>query len=122
MGDAAIRLKNDLLSEHSFGITFIGFIVPNKESNTIEDVDGEKSRIIGCVKDIPDFFDKGKVDKIYWTLATTKESQIKEVINFCEKHMVRFYLVPNILMFPYSPFCYRSYSDEAVPKLVSRNF
>jgi Undecaprenyl-phosphate glucose phosphotransferase len=114
MGDTATRLKNDLLSEHSFGITFIGFIVPNKESHTIEETVGEESRIIGCVKDIPDLIDKGKVDKVYWTLPTTKESQIKEVINLCEKHMVRFYLVPNILMLPFRNFGVESYASLPV--------
>ncbi|GAB6013134.1 undecaprenyl-phosphate glucose phosphotransferase [Viscerimonas tarda] len=49
---------------------------------------------IGKISDVEQFCFDNHVDEIYCTLPGSQETKILQLLNFAEKHMIRFYLVP----------------------------
>ncbi len=51
---------------------------------------------LGKVSDVEAWLEKNKVDQIYCNLPSNRSAEIINTINYCEKHFVRFYSVPNV--------------------------
>ena len=76
------------LSSSDYGFNFLGFFDDNANL--------EKSlpNYIGKISDVEQFCFENQVDEIYCTLPGNQETKILQLLNFAEKHMIRFYLVP----------------------------
>ena len=51
---------------------------------------------LGNVKDVFEWLEHNRVDQIYCNLPSSRSVEIVNVINFCERHFVRFFSVPNV--------------------------
>lgn len=51
---------------------------------------------LGNVKDVFAWLEHNHVDQIYCNLPSSRSVEIVNVINFCERHFVRFFSVPNV--------------------------
>ena len=51
---------------------------------------------LGNVKDVFAWLEHNRVDQIYCNLPSSRSVEIVNVINFCERHFVRFFSVPNV--------------------------
>lgn len=76
------------LSSSVYGYKIIGFFDDNK---SLKDT---LPNYIGSTSEVEKFCIENKVDEIYCTLPGNQESKILNLINFSEKNMIRFYLVP----------------------------
>lgn len=51
---------------------------------------------LGMVSDVVAWLAENRVDQIYCNLPSSRSNEIVQIINYCEKHFVRFYSVPNV--------------------------
>lgn len=76
------------LSSVAYGYKVYGVFDDNEASEkTVKDYKGS-------VSDVEEFCSANKIDEIYCTLPGSQEAKILKLINFSEKNMIRFYLVP----------------------------
>lgn len=79
---------NKELKKSDYGYKILGFFDDRAES--AEDV----PNYLGIIADVKEFCKNNKVDEIYCTLPGNQEMKILDLITYCEKNMIRFYLVP----------------------------
>lgn len=77
-------MKDDL----AYGFNVMGFFDDNL---SLENV---LPNYLGMTKDVESYVSAHDVDEIYCTLPGTNDEKIVRMLNFAEKHMVRFYIVP----------------------------
>ena len=82
-----------LTSDVSLGYNFLGFFDDNYPQSK------ENGMVIGKVENVNDFALKNKVDEIYYALSDTSVAAVKELIEFSEKNMIRFKIVPEHLRY-----------------------
>lgn len=76
------------LKGSDFGYKVLGFFDDNEEyKDNLPDY-------LGKVSEIQDYARENKIDEIYCTLPGNQEDKVLSLITFSEKHMIRFYLVP----------------------------
>lgn len=77
-------MKDDL----AYGFNVMGFFDDNI---SLKDV---LPNYLGKTSEVEDYVLENNVDEIYCTLPGTNDGKILRMLNFAEKHMVRFYIVP----------------------------
>ena len=77
-------MKDDL----SYGFNIFGFFDDNI---ALKDA---LPNYLGNTNEVEDYVLKHDIDEIYCTLPGTNDGKIVRLLNFAEKHMVRFYIVP----------------------------
>ncbi|RHJ81917.1 undecaprenyl-phosphate glucose phosphotransferase [Parabacteroides sp. AM08-6] len=77
-------MKDDL----SYGFNIMGFFDDNLALKTV------LPNYLGMTHEVEDFVLANDVDEIYCTLPGTNDEKILRMLNFAEKHMIRFYIVP----------------------------
>jgi putative colanic acid biosynthesis UDP-glucose lipid carrier transferase len=77
-------MKDDL----AYGFTVMGFFDDNE---ALKDV---LPNYLGNTNEVNDYVSRHGVDEIYCTLPGTQDEKILKLLNFAEKSMVRFYIVP----------------------------
>lgn len=77
-------MKDDL----SYGFNILGFFDDNLSLKSV------LPNYLGMTKDVESFVLANEVDEIYCTLPGTNDEKIVRLLNFAEKHMIRFYIVP----------------------------
>lgn len=77
-------MKDDL----SYGFNVLGFFDDNI---ALKDA---LPNYLGNTDEVEDYVLKHDIDEIYCTLPGTNDGKIARLLNFAEKHMVRFYIVP----------------------------
>ena len=77
-------MKDDL----SYGFNIFGFFDDNV---ALKDA---LPNYLGNTNEVEDYVLKHDIDEIYCTLPGTNDGKIVRLLNFAEKHMVRFYIVP----------------------------
>lgn len=77
-------MKDDL----SYGFNICGFFDDNI---ALKDA---LPNYLGSTKEVEDYVLKHEIDEIYCTLPGTNDGKIVRLLNFAEKHMIRFYIVP----------------------------
>lgn len=87
-GKTAIGVYNELKSSE-YGYNVLG-IFENKTDTT----DLNAIPILGNIQQIEKYCTENKVDEVYCTLPNSEETTIVRLINFAERNMIRFYLVP----------------------------
>lgn len=77
-------MKDDL----SYGFNILGFFDDNLSLRSV------LPNYLGMTHEVEDFVLANDVDEIYCTLPGTNDEKIVRLLNFAEKHMIRFYIVP----------------------------
>lgn len=77
-------MKDDL----SYGFNILGFFDDNLSLKSV------LPNYLGMTSDVESFVCANDVDEIYCTLPGSNDAKIVHLLNFAEKHMIRFYIVP----------------------------
>lgn len=77
-------MKDDL----SYGLNVLGFFDDNLSLKSV------LPNYLGMTYEVEDFVLANDVDEIYCTLPGTTDEKMVRLLNFAEKHMIRFYIVP----------------------------
>ena len=102
-------MKNDL----AYGFDIAGFFDDNVSLRY------SLPNYLGMTHEVEDYVSEHEVDEIYCTLPGTQDAKILRMMNFAEKNMIRFYIVPEL---------YRNVKKslvlemiESIPLLTVRN-
>lgn len=87
-GKNGMELYKVMKDDMAYGFNFMGFFDDNL---SLKDV---LPNYLGMTHEVEDFVLSHEVDEIYCTLPGTHDEKILRMLNFAEKHMVRFYIVP----------------------------
>jgi putative colanic acid biosynthesis UDP-glucose lipid carrier transferase len=83
-----MELYHVIKTELSYGFKVLGFF----DDNTIlADV---LPNYLGTTDKIQEFANHNEIDEIYCTIPGTNSEKISDLLNFAEKHMIRFYIIP----------------------------
>jgi putative colanic acid biosynthesis UDP-glucose lipid carrier transferase len=77
-------MKNDL----AYGFTVMGFFDDNEVLKEV------LPNYLGNTNEVNDYVSRHGIEEIYCTLPGTQDEKILKLLNFAEKNMVRFYIVP----------------------------
>lgn len=77
-------MKDDL----SYGFSVMGFFDDNISLQTV------LPNYLGLTSEVEKYALANDIDEIYCTLPGTNDEKILRMLNFAEKHMIRFYIVP----------------------------
>ena len=89
-GEVANQLYDYFISDDVLGVRVEGVF---SDSNILFDM---KNRIqSGRFEDFEDFSIKNDIDEIYYTMPLTYTQKIKGLVDFCDKNMIRFKVVPD---------------------------
>ena len=87
-GKNGMNLYSEMKKEMSYGYSIFGFFDDNiLLNNTLPNY-------LGMTHEVENFVIKNNIDEIYCTLPNSQDEKIIRLLNFAEKNMVRFYIVP----------------------------
>ena len=87
-GKNGMELYHVIKTDLSYGFNILGFF----DDNTIlKDV---LPNYLGTINQVEDFTKNHEIDEIYCTIPGTNSEKISELLNFAEKNMIRFYIIP----------------------------
>ena len=89
-GDVARQLYTYFISDNILGIMIKGIFSDNTLTFNV------KEDISVCeIEMFKDFALENSIDEVYYTLPLTYTENIKELVNFCDKNMIRLMIVPD---------------------------
>jgi len=87
-GKNGMNLYAEMKKEMAYGYYVYGFFDDNiLLKNTLPN-------FLGMTHEVENFALKNSIDEIYCTLPNSQDEKIMRIFNFAEKHMIRFYIVP----------------------------
>ena len=87
-GKNGMNLYAEMKKEMAYGYFIYGFFDDNiLLKNTLPNY-------LGMTHEVEDFIINNNIDEIYCTLPNSQDEKIIRLFNFAEKHMVRFFIVP----------------------------
>ena len=87
-GKNGMNLFAEMKKEMAYGYFIYGFFDDNiLLKNTLPNY-------LGMTHEVEEYVIKNNIDEIYCTLPNSQDEKIIRLFNFAEKHMVRFYIVP----------------------------
>ena len=87
-GKNGMELYHVIKTDLSYGFNVLGFF----DDNTIlKDV---LPNYLGPISQVEEFVKNNDIDEIYCTIPGTNSEKISELLNFAEKNMIRFYIIP----------------------------
>jgi putative colanic acid biosynthesis UDP-glucose lipid carrier transferase len=87
-GKNGMELYRVMNNELDYGFTVMGFFDDNVALREV------LPNYLGNTDDVNHYVDTHGIDEIYCTLPGTQDAKILKLLNFAEKHMIRFYIVP----------------------------
>lgn len=86
-------LWRTLFADASYGYHLKGYFEDFSNENF-----SQKVNYLGTVKDVLPFLSQEnvKIDELYCCLPTTSNHELCEIMDYCENHFIRFYVVPDI--------------------------
>ncbi|MDR2775595.1 MAG: undecaprenyl-phosphate glucose phosphotransferase [Tannerella sp.] len=87
-GKNGMELYHVIKTDLSYGFNIIGFFDDNV---ILKDV---LPNYLGTLDQIETFVKNNEIDEIYCTIPGTNSEKISELLNFAEKNMIRFYIIP----------------------------
>lgn len=87
-GKNGIELYRVMKEDLSYGFNVMGFLDDNL---TLKEA---LPNYLGMTHETETFALANNVDEIYYTLPGTQDEKMLRIMNFAEKHMIRFYIVP----------------------------
>lgn len=88
-GTSAGKIVYDQLMGSEYGYKVLGYFDDDEESQN-----AFPAKYLGKTSDFEQYLDTHAVDEIYCCLIGDREIQVNSIITYAEKHMIRFYLVP----------------------------
>ena len=87
-GKNGMELYAEMKKEMAYGYNIFGFFDDNiLLKNTLPN-------FLGMTHEVEEFVLKNNIDEIYCTLPNSQDEKITRMLNFSEKHMIRFYIIP----------------------------
>ena len=87
-GKNGMNLFAEMRKEMAYGYNIYGFFDDNiLLKNTLPNY-------LGMTYEVEDFVLNNNIDEIYCTLPNSQDEKIIRMLNFAEKHMIRFFIVP----------------------------
>lgn len=111
-GESGKAIYNQLKNS-DFGYRVKGYFDNN---STIKD---DMPKYLGHLETIQEYILDHDIDEVYYTLTDNTENKITDLILFCEKNMVRFFLIPEFFNYVKRRFILRFI--DSVPILSMRN-
>lgn len=74
-----------------FGYRVIGYFYDAPVANLMESLN-----YLGSVDDIIPYLNDHRVDHVYCSLPSKRETEILQIFSYCEHHCIRFFSVPNV--------------------------
>jgi Undecaprenyl-phosphate glucose phosphotransferase len=93
-GEVAKQLNNYFNSDDVLGVKLIGVF-----SDSTISFAAKKGVISGDLVDLELFALKSDIDEIFYTMPLTYTKKIKDLVDFCDKYMIRFKIVPDFRSF-----------------------
>lgn len=87
-GKNGMELYHVIKTDLSYGFNVLGFFDDNR---ILKDV---LPNYLGTIDEIEEFVKRHDIDEIYCTIPGTSSEKISELLNFAEKNMIRFYIIP----------------------------
>ena len=88
-GKNGLELSRIMKDDMGYGFNVLGFFDDNVQLKTaIPDY-------LGMTHEVEDFVRTHEVDEIYCTLPGTQDEKIVRMMSYAEKHMIRFYIIPD---------------------------
>jgi len=87
-GKNGMALFSEMSKEMAYGYNVYGFF----DDNLL--LKRTMSNYLGMTHEVEDFVLENSIDEIYCTLPNSQDEKITRMLNFAEKHMVRFYIIP----------------------------
>lgn len=87
-GKNGMELYAEMKKEMAYGYNVYGFFDDNILLKTT------LPNYLGMTHEVEDFVLENNIDEIYCTLPNSQDEKIMRMLNFAEKHMIRFYIVP----------------------------
>jgi putative colanic acid biosynthesis UDP-glucose lipid carrier transferase len=87
-GKNGMELYRVMKNELAYGFTIMGFFDDNVALKEV------LPDYLGNTDEVNDYVSRHTIDEIYCTLPGTQDEKILKLLNFAEKNMVRFYIVP----------------------------
>ena len=84
-------LYDCMMSDLSIGYKVLGYFEDQPSTHL-----PEKLERIGNISQVIDWLDQNHVDNLYCNLPSTRSKDIVAIINYCDKHFIHFYSVPNV--------------------------
>ena len=84
-------LYDCMMSELSIGFKVLGYFEDQPSRHL-----PEKLERLGTVSEVIDWLDHHYVDNLYCNLPSSRSDEIVAIINYCDKHFIHFYSVPNV--------------------------
>lgn len=84
----SFRIYHYLLSDKAMGYKFYGFFFDDKEKH-------QKYKA-GNLSDVQKFCLKNSIDEIFFTLSTTNDKFLSEIIQFCDNNFIKLRLIPSL--------------------------
>ncbi len=84
-----LELYKELNNEKASGYKFLGFIDDNQSLET-----SLEQLFLGKISEMETLIVENKIDEIYCALPDSQHDTIVKIMNFCEKNMLQFHLIP----------------------------
>ncbi len=111
-GPVALETYNLLANHSEYGFEFLGFFTDDE----FEEDKGRK--LLGKIDDIEKFAENNKVDEVFCAIPLAKTEKIRSLMNFTDRKMIRFKLVPDFRGFYNQKMALEFYED--LPVLLRR--
>ena len=89
-GEVAKQLNNYFTSDDVLGVKLMGIF---SDVNILFDT--KKKVLRGGFQDLEAFVLENNIDEIFYTMPLTYTKKIKTLVDFCDKYMIRFKIVPD---------------------------
>jgi putative colanic acid biosynthesis UDP-glucose lipid carrier transferase len=87
-GKNGLNLFGEMKKDLAYGFKVYGFFDDNELLKTT------LPNYLGMTHEVESFAETHDVDEIYCTLPNSQDEKIMRLLNYSEKHMIRFYLIP----------------------------
>ncbi len=87
-GKNGMELYNVIKTDLAYGFNVLGFF----DDNTM--LENVLPNYLGEINKIEEYTKNNEIDEIYCTIPGTNSEKISELLNFAEKNMIRFYIIP----------------------------
>jgi len=87
-GKNGMELYHVIKTDISYGFNVLGFFDDNA---VLKDV---LPNYLGKISQVEEYAKNNEIDEIYCTIPGTNSEKISELLNFAEKNMIRFYIIP----------------------------
>jgi len=89
-GEVAKQLHNYFNSDDVLGVKLMGVFSDTERTFNVKD-----GVTIGTINNLETFVLDNSIDEIFYTLPLTYTKKIKSLVDFCDKQMIRFKIVPD---------------------------